>query len=153
MNECAHEAGAEDRAFAEAVETARVAPERFDHRAHVRLAYVYLTQDVVERADERMRAALVGFLAGHGLDVAKVHATLTRAWILAVAHFMERTPCCTSSAAFLDACPTLLDARAMLTHYSAERLFSDVARARFVEPDGDPIPRGGPGQRDDPGFR
>jgi hypothetical protein len=29
----------------------------------------------------------------------------------------------------------------MLTHYSAQLLFSDGARARFVEPDLDQIPR------------
>jgi hypothetical protein len=35
----------------------------------------------------------------------------------------------------------LLDTRIMLTHYSAELLFSDAARADFVEPNLDPIPR------------
>jgi hypothetical protein len=35
----------------------------------------------------------------------------------------------------------LLDSRIMLTHYSTELLFSDKARAKFVEPDLDPIPR------------
>jgi hypothetical protein len=29
----------------------------------------------------------------------------------------------------------------MLTHYSAERLFSPQARVAFVQPDLDPIPR------------
>ena len=36
---------------------------------------------------------------------------------------------------------SLLDPKIMLTHYSAERLFSPEARAEFVEPDIDPIPR------------
>jgi len=35
----------------------------------------------------------------------------------------------------------LLDSKIMLTHYSADLLFSDEARARFVEPNLDPIPR------------
>jgi len=35
----------------------------------------------------------------------------------------------------------LLDSKIMLTHYSAELLFSDQARAEFVEPNLDPIPR------------
>lgn len=39
--------------------------------------------------------------------------------------------------------PELLDSRIMLTHYSAEVLFSDEARARFVDPDIQPIPPGG----------
>jgi hypothetical protein len=35
----------------------------------------------------------------------------------------------------------VLDTKIMLTHYSAEVLFSPEARALFVEPDLDPIPR------------
>ncbi len=37
----------------------------------------------------------------------------------------------------------MLDAKIMMTHYSAEVLFSDEARAEFVEPDLEPIPRHG----------
>ncbi len=39
--------------------------------------------------------------------------------------------------------PRLLDAKIMMTHYSAEVLFSEEARARFVEPNISPIPRNG----------
>jgi hypothetical protein len=42
---------------------------------------------------------------------------------------------------FIRQTPLLLDSRIMLTHYSAERLFSPQARAAFVQPDRDPIPR------------
>jgi hypothetical protein len=35
----------------------------------------------------------------------------------------------------------MLDTKLMMAHYSAELLFSDEARARFVEPDLDQIPR------------
>ena len=67
---------------------------------------------------------------------------MTRAWILAVRHFMEtsparrprRTPLSTSN-------PRLLDSKIMMTHYSAGLLFSSEARAQFVEPDLGPIPR------------
>ncbi len=41
---------------------------------------------------------------------------------------------------FIDANPTLLDRGIMLTHYSAEVLFSEEARRRFVAPDLDGIP-------------
>jgi hypothetical protein len=60
--------------------------------------------------------------------------------VLAVQHFMQRTPSVTSGEAFIDANPTVLDSRIMLTHYSAPLLFSDQARASFVAPDMDPIP-------------
>jgi len=43
--------------------------------------------------------------------------------------------------AFIEANPILLDGKIMLTHYSADLLFSEEARARFVEPNLDEIPR------------
>ena len=53
---------------------------------------------------------------------------------------MEISPTTESADAFIDANRVLLDSRIMLTHYSAEVLFSPEARARFVEPDLDAIP-------------
>jgi hypothetical protein len=87
-----------------------------------------------------MRRALLSFLDRHGVDVSKYHETMTRAWILAVRHFMENTPSCESSDRFIEQTPRMLDPKIMLTHYSAEVLFSDEARARFVNPDLDTIP-------------
>ncbi len=87
-----------------------------------------------------MRESLVAFLGHHGIDAAKYHETITRAWILAVRHFMDRTPHSDSADAFIDANPVLLDSKIMLTHYSAEVLFSAEARARFIEPDLQQIP-------------
>lgn len=136
-----HELSDDDLAFRAAFEAGAFAPADFSHRAHVRLAYVYLAGSGVEPAVERMRAALVSFLAHHGIPAAKYHETLTRAWILAVHHFMHRTPAAASADDFIERNPLLLDTRIMLTHYSAGLLFSDAARARFVEPDLDPIPR------------
>lgn len=68
-------------------------------------------------------------------------AALTRAWILAVWHFMSKTQDLQSSADLIARNPMLLDSRIMLTHYSAALLFSAEARQAFVEPDLDPIPR------------
>ncbi len=39
--------------------------------------------------------------------------------------------------------PIMLDAKIMMTHYSAKLLFSNEARAEFIEPDIAPIPRYG----------
>jgi hypothetical protein len=136
-----HRISPEDRAFLEAFEACRVAPQAFDHAAHVRLAYVYLCEHSVDGAVQRMKAALLAFLAHAGVDPAKYHETITRAWVMAVAHFMERSEACDGAGAFMAANPELLDSRIMLTHYSAEVLFSPEARQRFVEPDIQAIPR------------
>ena len=136
-----HGVSARDAGLREDFESGRLAPSAFDHRAHVRLAYVYLAEHDVEAAVELMRGGLRAFLAHHGIDPAKYHETMTRAWILAVRHFMELSPQAESADDFIDRNPRLLDAKIMLTHYSAGLLFSPAARAGFVEPDLDAIPR------------
>lgn len=85
-----HSSSSDDVAFRAAFEASAFPPQDFGHRAHVRLAYVYLTEGDVETAVERLRAALFGFLDHHGVDRSKYHETMTRAWIMAVRHFMER---------------------------------------------------------------
>lgn len=136
-----HSASVEDQAFALAFEACEVAPEAFDHAAHLRLAYVYLCEARVDAAFERMKSALLAFLAHVGVDAGKYHETITRAWIMAVAHFMNESVPCESAAAFMAMHPRLLDSRIMLKHYSAEVLFSPAARRRFIEPDVLAIPR------------
>jgi hypothetical protein len=136
----AHALSRDDLAFGDDFAGGRITPDQFDHRAHVRLAYVYLATADAGAAAERMRASLLSFLGHHGIDPAKYHETITRAWILAVRHFMDQTAHSASADEFIDANPILLDSRIMLTHYSAEVLFSAEARVRFVEPDLQRIP-------------
>ena len=136
-----HTVSAGDRSFIADLEACRLAPAEFDHRAHVRAAYCYLVEHDVERAAERMRDALLAFIQHNGVPASKYHETITRAWILAVRHFMASSAPATSADEFITANPRLLDSRIMLTHYSAEVLFSPEARAGFVSPDLTPIRR------------
>lgn len=136
-----HKISAADEEFRLAFEGCSFPASGFDHRAHLRLAYVYLCEGPVETAHGRMRSALNAFLHHLGVDDSKYHETMTRSWILAVAHFMARTLSSVSADEFIDANPILLDSKIMLTHYSAELLFSASARAAFVEPDLEPILR------------
>lgn len=135
-----HRVSAEDRVFRTEFESCQFPPARFNHRAHIRLAYVYLAEHDTDTAHRLMQQALLGFLRFHGVDLSKYHETMTRAWIMAVRHFMESSPDSESSDVFIETNPRMLDAKIMMTHYSAEVLFSEEARARFVEPDLSPIP-------------
>ena len=136
-----HALSADDRQFLADFAACRVDPGAFDHRAHIRLAYGYLAEHDTETALTLMRRALLAFIEHHKIPVAKYHETLTHAWILAVRHFMAISPAADSAAAFIAQNPRLLDSKIMLTHYSTEVLFSPEARARFVEPNLDVIPR------------
>jgi hypothetical protein len=138
-----HLASPDDLQFRSDFEALVFPKTEFKHREHLRLAYVYLAEHDTEAALERMRATLHAFIAHHGIDFSKYHETLTRAWILAVRHFMERTPGTSCFDDLIRAHPVMLDSKIMLTHYSTELLFSPEARAGFVEPDRDPIPRYG----------
>jgi len=134
---------ADDLAFRDRFEALELSPEDFDHRGHLRVGYVYLTESDVDSAYQRMRDALNAFLKHLDIAEGKYHDTITRAWILAVRHFMEKTGDTESADELIDRNPAMLDAKIMETHYSAELLFSQIARERFVEPDRDPIPQYG----------
>jgi hypothetical protein len=140
-NEMSHSLSSDDRRFQADVAACRVHPDAFDHRAHIRLAYTYLAEHDVDTALTLMRRALQALIQHNGIPVAKYHETLTQAWILAVRHFMAASPDADSAATFIAGNPSMLDAKIMMTHYSAEVLFSAEARARFVEPNLDGIPR------------
>ena len=135
----AHHASRDDRAFRTAFERAEVAPAQFNHEAHLRLAYVYLVEHDLATAQRKMRDALISFLRAHGLPAEKFHETLTRAWMLAVRHFMSRAPSA-SFAEFAANSAPLRDSKVMLRHYSEPLLFSAAARAAYVEPDLAAIP-------------
>lgn len=136
-----HQVTSDDRAFQARVERGEATPAEFDHRAHVRLAYVYLVcEPTPADAHHAMRRAIQAFLAHHGVEPTKYHETITRAWVMAVRHFMGDTERAHSADDFIAQNPRLLDSRIMLSHYSAGVLFSDDARRAFVDPDLDPIP-------------
>lgn len=134
----------EDHIFKHQVESCQFSAADFDHKAHIRLAYIYLTENKTDQAVHLMRNTLISLLIHAGIDPSqKYHETLTAAWVLAVNHFMNRSDYCQSTNDLIENNPTLLNSKIMMTHYSAKLLFSDEARKAFIEPNLDPIPRYG----------
>ena len=133
----------QDREFKDQVESCEYSVPQFDHRAHLRLAYVYLVQqNDAQAAVSLMKVALINLLKHAGIEPStKYHETLTEAWIFAVHHFLSHTESSTSADDFIEQHPVMLDSKIMLSHYTEEVLFSEVARRSFVEPNLDPIPR------------
>ena len=120
-----------DIEFSRRFQAGEVLPSDFNHRAHLRLAYIHLATHGPIRAVDSFRDALTGLLQRNGIDATKFHETLTQAWLLAVWHFMERVGDTTSSAELLQRSSVLQDPKVML--------FGPEARMRFVAPDLDPI--------------
>ena len=132
----------DDVSFRHRVESCEFPVAEFSHRAHLRLAYVYLVENDTDPSVELMRDTLHRLLAHNGIEPdAKYHETLTKAWMMAVRHFMQSTDDVSSADDFIKINSQILDSKIMLTHYSAEVLFSDEARQTFVQPDLEPIPR------------
>ena len=140
MRRTAGELDQSDRQFLAAFESCALTPAEFRHRDHVRLAYIYLTLNDADTALQRMRSGLQRFLAHLGAPASKYHETVTRAWLLAVEHFMREAGETKTFEQFAAASPRLFADGAMETHYTRELLWSEAARQQFVPPDLQPIP-------------
>ena len=122
-----------DEEFIDAFEAGRL--RAFTHRDHVRMAFVYARAGGAEHAVANARAGIARLAAG----TSKYHETLTVAWARAVAHMSARSDA-HSFDGFLSEFPQLERRDLLSAHYTRERLFSDEARAGFVEPDLRPLP-------------
>jgi len=130
-----------DQDFKERLEACIFPVSDFDHRSHLRLAYVYLTENSIEVSNKLVRSALNRLLQHNNIEpTAKYHETLTKAWLLVVNHYMKGTKDLCSADEFIDKNPELLNSQIMMTHYTHEILFSDRARKKFIKPDLKEIP-------------
>lgn len=112
--------------------------DAFPHRAHLRMAWLYVTSLGPEEAIRRAAAGIRNLAQRNGRP-GLYHDTLTQAWVYAVAAGIAHCPP-SSFSGFVDQCPQLLDKHLLLNHYSPERLGSPRARATWVAPDLKPIP-------------
>ena len=139
MNDLQDTPPLDDDALFEAFTTVRLAPDRFRHCEHVRVACIYLLRagDLASAAFE-FRAALRRFVTVHG--AAKLfHETLTWAYLVLI-HERMMAASYTSSLELIAANPDLLDHRggALARYYDVGAITaSPLARSCFVLP-GDP---------------
>lgn len=110
---------------------------RLGHCEHLRLAWLAARES--RRPAELVRDAIQRYAAAHGA-AAKYHETVTLFWVQLVAHCVAERRDLDDFDAFLAAFPLLLDKRALTRHWRAETIFSDEARAAWVEPDLLPLP-------------
>jgi hypothetical protein len=119
-------------------EDATVTRDEWKHAEHLVVALYYLTHHDLETATVKMRAGLFNLLKnGFRVDLSKempYHETLTVFWMRTVADFAAaRTG--TSLPDKANELTATYDKDYPLRFYSRERLFSDEARAGFVEGD------------------
>lgn len=115
------------------VEACDLAAVDFGHRAHVQLAWHYLSSAPLLSAIAMFAATLRRFAAHHEV-AAKYHETITVAYMLIVADRRARTPGEWEVFA-RDNHDLFEDGQALLHHhYTPEQLGSHEARTRFVLP-------------------
>ena len=114
-----------------AFERATLDPARFDHRAHLYVAWCYLKELPLEQAVPRYVQHLQKLT--RALNVPhKYHATITWAYLILLNDLMQADE---TFDALLERHPSLLDARSALRDcYDDRELFSDRARHHFVLP-------------------
>lgn len=118
-------------------ENATISRDDWKHAEHLSVALHYLCLHDIYTATDKMRSGLFKLLGALGGDLPAempYHETLTVFWMRTVADFNASK----NGASRLDKANELVaayDKDYPLRFYSREYLFSDEARARFVNPD------------------
>jgi hypothetical protein len=120
----------------EAFENGTVAEAEWRHAEHLVVALFYLSNHDFDTALIKMRDGIFNLLRAFKVDLTKempYHETLTVFWMRAVDDFRRSQ----NGASMTEICRELtakFDKDYPLKFYSRELLFSDRARAEFVEP-------------------
>jgi len=129
-------------ALVDSFEAATVSRDDWKHAEHLIVALHYVCIHDVETATEKMKSGLFKLLTeGFGVDLSKempYHETLTIFWMRTVADLNAAK----GGTSLPDKARELVerfDKDYPLRFYSREYLFSEEARAAFVEPDLKPI--------------
>jgi len=131
----------DDESLYRAFTSTTLPANEWTHRAHLRVAWLFLERHDVDEAHLLFRVALIRLNGFHGLVETAArgyHETLTRAWLLLVASLRAQDRGETSGA-FVDTHQERLTKNALLRHYSRDLLGSLRARTVWVEPDVSPI--------------
>jgi hypothetical protein len=128
-----------DLEFVRMFEACELSNDSFNHRDHIRLAWIYLQRYPEPDAQRQMAGAIRRFAAHHGKSD-KYHETITVAWLRLIASAMARQPMDASFDELTIAAPELLDKRSIEKFYSTAVLASAAARTYWVEPDLRPLP-------------
>src|SRR5712692_4496737 len=116
-----------DDEFLRAFEDLSFPADRFHHREHIRVAWLYLKSSDATRAAERMSEGIRRF-ANHQGATQKYHHTLTLAWMRLVAAALVETPEGYTFEQFIAAHPQLKDTNLLAKYYSKELMKTAAAR-------------------------
>jgi hypothetical protein len=121
-----------------ALERGEIANENFRHASHLHVAWVYLCESAtVDEAAGKVRDTLRRFAASAGKPE-KYHETVTVFWVRLLAQ-LRAIAAGENLEKLVATNPKLLEKDFPFSYYSRERLLSENARTRWIEPDLKPI--------------
>jgi hypothetical protein len=125
-----------DEQFMTRFEDCSLAAEAFDHRAHVRMAYLYLRRYPILEAVERFSSALAHFAAAKGKP-GRYHETVTWAFLFLIRERLTRAGGNQSWEEFAESNPDLMswEKSILKNYYRDDTLNSDLAKRIFLLPD------------------
>ena len=132
-----------DVEFRAAFEQCTLSYEQWDHRAHVRIAFLIASHYEIDQATDQIRARIQAYNKATNTPESLhrgYHETITRAFMRLVYAANLRSGPHACSDEFCRAHPELLSKHALQDFYSAERLMSFRAKQIYVEPDRCPLP-------------
>lgn len=128
-----------DTEFAQQFEDCTLDPMLFTHEAHLRLAWIHITNHGVEKAIAIIRDQIQQYATSLGAKD-KYHETITVASIKAVSFFIKKT----ASVTFYDFITENQQLKThfkslLATHYSEDIFHLEEAKKTFLKPDLDPF--------------
>src|SRR5688572_6812620 len=121
--------------------------EQWTHRAHVKVAFLYLRDHPFDEALVRMRRGITAYNAANKVPetpTSGYNETTTHAFLHLIAATMNaygpEMPTA-STDEFCDTHPQLMNRSVLRLFYSPKQRMHPEAKTRFIEPDLSPLPR------------
>ncbi len=114
----------------------------WNHRAQVRIAFLYLSHLGLDEAIDRMRSGIKAYNAVHGVEdgpLTGYHETTTQAFMCLIHQALREHGPIQDSHEFCERNPELLDRRVLLCYFTRDRIMEPAAKSGFVEPDLAPL--------------
>lgn len=127
-----------DETFIQQFEACSFPFDQWHHRAHVKLAYLYLTRCGFDAAVTKLRNGIRAYNAANKVPdqpTSGYHETITQFWLRIVEATVQQYGQMPTADEFFDQHPQLSQKKNHRLFYSPGRFMSPEAKREFVEPD------------------
>lgn len=133
----------DDQILLDQFESATFPLADWHHRAHIKVAYLYVSAYGFDEALIRMRNGIQVYNAAVGVQDGPTrgyHETMTQFWLRLVDFTIRQHGAADCADTFADQNPQLLEQKIVRLFYSRERFMSAEAKIRYLEPDLTAVP-------------